>query len=136
MGLNVVPSSFGWELVEWKPFVHQSRAEIRGKPAEVFGELHDVLGIRDDTSTEGKIDLNLGTGAEPVHEFEGSGSESLPVFEDHPGHSFEKVGEVVLDEEPQTPAEHVPSILTDETLTREGTRKKRIKTLAGHTDLQ
>jgi len=72
MGLNAVPSSFGRELVEWKPLVHQFGVEIGAKPAEVFGEAHDVVEVGDDTSEEGKIDLNLGTEAEPVHEFEGS----------------------------------------------------------------
>jgi len=130
MGLNAVSSSFGWKLVEWKPLVHQIGAEIGGKPAEVFGEVHDVVDVE-----EGKIDLNLGTGAEPIHEFKGSGSESLLVFEDYPGDSFEKVGKIDLDEEPQTPTELIPSIPTDETLTREETRKRRVKTLVGHTDL-
>jgi len=78
MGLGAVPSCFEWELVEWKPLVQQSRAEIGGKPTEVFGGVHDVVKIGDDTSEEGKIDLNLGTGDVHVHEIGGSGS----VFED------------------------------------------------------
>jgi len=135
MGLNAVSSSFGWELVEWKPLVHQSRVEIKGKSVDVFGEVHDVVDVEDDTSEEGKIDLNLRTGAEPVHEFEGSGSESLLVFEDYPGDSFKKVGEIDLEEGLQTSTKPVPSIPTDETLTRERTRKRRVKTLAGRTDL-
>ena len=44
--------------------------------------MHDVVDVGDDTSEEGKINLNLGTGAEPVHEFGGRGFESFPVFED------------------------------------------------------
>jgi len=75
-------------LVEWKPLVQQSRAEIGGKPTEVFGEVHDVVEVGDDTSEEGKINLNLGTEDAPVHKIEGSGS----VFEDYPGDSFEKNG--------------------------------------------
>jgi len=136
MGLNDVPSNFGWELVEWKPMVHQSRAEIGLKPAEDFMEVHDVVEVEDDTSKEGtKIDLNLGTGAKPIHDFGGVGSESLPVFEDYPGNTFEKVEEIDLEEGPQTPIEPVPAVPTDETLTREGTRKRRIETLAECTDL-
>jgi len=77
----------------------------------------------------------LGTGADPVHDFRDVGSGSLPVFEDYPGNTFEKVGEIDLDEGPQTPNDPVPSIPTDETLTREGIRKRRIKTLAERTDL-
>ena len=88
IGLGAVPSCFGWELIEWKPLVHQSRAEIGGKPAEVFREVHDVVDVGDDTSEEGKIDLDLGTGDVPIHEIGGSGS----VFEDYSGVSFEKVG--------------------------------------------
>jgi len=77
----------------------------------------------------------LGTGSEPVRDFGEVSSESLPVFEDYPGDSFEKVGEIDLDEGPQTPSELVPPIPTGETLIGEGTRKKRIKTTAGRTDL-
>ena len=55
----------------------------------------DVVEVEDDTSEEGvKIDLNLGTGAEPIHDFGGICSESLPIFEDYPGDTFEKVGEM------------------------------------------
>jgi len=54
MGLDVVPSCFGWELVECKPLEQQSRAEIEGKSAEAFGEIHDAVEVGDDTSKEGK----------------------------------------------------------------------------------
>ena len=57
------------------------------------------------------------------------------MFEDYPGDTFQKVSEIDLDEGPQTPSEPVPSIPTNETLTREGIRKRRIKTLVGRTDL-
>jgi len=61
--------------------VHQFRPEIGVKPAEDFGEVYDVVEVEDDTSEEGvKIDLNLGTGAEPVRDFGGIGSKSLPMF--------------------------------------------------------
>jgi len=131
MGLGAVPSCFGWELVEWKPLVHQSRAEIGGKSAKVLREVHDVVEVGDDTSEEGKVDLNWGTGDAYVHEIGSSDS----IFEDYPGNSFEKMGGIDLEEGPQTPIEPVPSISSDETLTREGPRKKRVKTLAGCTDL-
>ena len=137
-GLNGVPSSFAWELVDWKPMVHQFMAETRVKPNEGSVEMCKVVKVEDDTSEEGvrkKIDLNLGTGAEPVHDFRDVGSELLPVFENYPGDTFEKVGEVDLEEGPQTPSELIPSISTDDTLTRDGTKKRRIKTLAGHTDI-
>jgi len=51
------------------------------------------------------------------------------------GDSFEKVGEINLEEDPQTPTEPVPSVPSDETLTSAELRKKRLKTLAGRTDL-
>jgi len=50
MGLNDVLSSFRRELVEWKPMVHQFRAEIGVKPAEDFVEVCDVVEVEDDTS--------------------------------------------------------------------------------------
>ena len=98
MGLDAVPSCFRRELVEWKPLVQQCRAEIGGEPTEIFGDVHDVVEVGDDTSEEGKIDLDIGTGDALVHEIGGSGS----IFEDYPGDSFEKVGEIDLEEEPQT----------------------------------
>ena len=84
-----------------------------------------------DTFEEGKIELDLGTGDVPVHEVGVGG----PVFEDYPADSFEKVSEIDLEEDPQTPSEPVPSISSVETLTREEPRKKRAKTLVGRTDL-
>jgi len=133
-GFNDVPSSFGWELVEWKPIVHQIRFETRVRPDEGFVEVVEVVEVEDDAPEEGvgpKINLDLGTGSGPARDF----GESLPLFEDYPGDTLEKVGEVDLDEGPQTPSEPVPPIPTDDILTREGIRQKRIKIPAGHTDL-
>jgi len=68
------------------------------KLVEDFVKVCDVVEVGDDTSEEGvKIDLNLGTGDEPILDFQ---VESLPVFEDYPGDTFEKVGEIDLNEEP------------------------------------
>ena len=78
-----------------------------------------------------KINLDLGTGSEPVLDFGYVSFESLPVFEDYPGDTFEKVGEIEIDEGLKTPSEPIPNAPTTETLTREGMRKKRIKTTAG-----
>ena len=114
-----------------KPLEQQSRAEIEGKSAEVFGEIHDVVDVGDDTSEEGKIELDLGIGDVSVHEIGGGG----PILEDYQGDSFEKVGEIDLEEDSQTPSEPVPSISSVEILTRDEPRKKRVKTLAGHTGL-
>jgi len=71
------------------------------------------------------------TGDMPVHKVEGVDS----FLEDYSGDVFEKVGEVNLDETPQTPSEPVLTIPLDETPTTAEPRKKRIKTLAGRTDL-
>jgi len=71
LGLDVVSSYFGWELVVWKPLEQQSRAKSEKNSAGVFGEIHDAVEVREDTSKEGKIDLDLGTGEVPVHEFGG-----------------------------------------------------------------
>ena len=137
-GLGDVPSGFGWELVECKPLVHQIWSETGVRPDEGFVEVCEVVEVEDDVSEEGlgpKIDLDLGTGNEPVLDFGDVSSESLPVFEDYQGDTFEKVGEIDLDEGPQTPSEPVPPVPTGETLTWEGIRKKRIKTTARRTDL-
>jgi len=74
LGLDAAPSCFGWELVVWKPLEEQFRAELEGKPAEVFGEVHKVMKIGEETSEEGKIEMDLGTGDTPVHEVGGGDS--------------------------------------------------------------
>ena len=75
--------------------------------------------------------MDLGTGDEPVHEVGGGDS----IFKDHPGDLFEKTGEINLEEDSQTPVEPVLSVSSVETLTSDKPRKKRVKTLAGRTDL-
>jgi len=45
LGLDAVPSYFGWELVVWKPLEQQSRAEIEKKSAEVFREIHNAVEV-------------------------------------------------------------------------------------------
>jgi len=71
-------------LVVWKPLEQQSRAESEEKSAEVFGEIHNVVEVGDDTSEEEKIELDLGIGEVLVHEIGGGGS----IFQDYPGDSF------------------------------------------------
>jgi len=97
-------------------------------------EVHDEIEIDDDRA-EGigpQIELDLGTGFDHVRDF---GDELFSEIEDHLGESFEKMGEIDLNEGEQTPTEPVPSIPTTGTLIREEPRKKRIKTTAGRTDL-
>jgi len=88
-------------LVEWEPRIEQSRKEIDGKPARVFGEIHEILEIGEEISEEGKIELDLGTRDPHVHGVGGGD----PILEDYLGDSFEKVGEINLEEDPQTPTE-------------------------------
>ena len=137
-GFIDVSSGFGWDLVEWKPSVHQIGSETGVRPDEGFVEVCKVVEVEDDVSEEGfgpKINLDLETGSEPVRDFGEVSSKTVPVSEDYPGDTFAKVGEIDLDEGPQTPSEPVPPVPTSGTLTKEGTRKKRIKTTVRHTDL-
>jgi len=87
--------------------------------------------IGEETSEEGKIDVEMGIGNLPVHRAEGGDF----IFEDYPGDAFEKVGEIDLEETPQTPSEPVLTVPSSETPTTGELRSKRIKTLAGCTDL-
>ena len=114
LGLDSVPSSFGWELVEWKPKIGGSRTEIEEKLGDEFVEIHEEIEVKDDQG-EGfgpQIKLDLGTGSDPIRDF---GEELFHEIEDHPGESFEKVGDIDLTEKDQTPTEPVPSTPTLET---------------------
>jgi len=89
--------------VEWKLSADQIGSERRVRPDE-------VVEVEDDVSGEDlvpKIDLDLGIGSEPVLDFGDVSSESLPIFEDYPGDTFEKVGEIDINEGLQTPSEPV-----------------------------
>jgi len=57
------------------------------------------------------------------------------ILEDYPGDSFVKVGEINLEEDRPTSSELVLSVPSDEALTIAEPRRKRVKTLAGRTDL-
>jgi len=134
LGLASVPFKFGWELVEWKPKINQSRVDFKVKSVDEFVEVHDEIEIEDDQA-DGfgpQIELNLGTGSNPVRDF---GDELVLEIEDHLADSFEKVGDIDLTEGEQTPTEPVPSIPTNGNLTGEEPRKKRVKTTAGRFDL-
>ena len=86
-------------------------------------EVHDEVEIEDNQAEgfEPQIELNLGTRSDPICDF---GDELFPKIEDHSGDSFEKGGDIDLNEEEQTPIEPVPSISTTGTLTREEPQKK------------
>ena len=55
-------------------------------------------------------------------------------YEDFQGDDFEKVGEFMPEETPQTPANPAPEISSEQTPSSAEPRNKRIKTLAGRTD--
>jgi len=73
----------------------------------------------------------MGTGDVPVHEMEVGDSH----FEDYPGEDFEKVGDFTPEKTSQTPAEPILESPSEETPSSAESRRKRIKTLAGRTDL-
>jgi len=75
--------------------------------------------------------VEMGTGDSPVRRAEGGDS----IFEDYPGDAFKKVREIDLEQTPQTPSEPVLTVSSGETPTTGEPRRKRIKTLAGRTDL-
>ena len=86
----------------------------------------------------------MGTGEEPILADIGMRTGETPVlraeagdscFEDYPGDDFEKVREITPEETPQSPSDPVPEIRTEETSSSAEPRRKRIKTLAGRTDL-
>jgi len=93
--------------------------------------VHAVEVIEEETSDKGKFNVEMGTGDTPVHRVGGGDS----IHEDYLGDSFEKVGEINLEEDPKTPSEPVISVPSDETPTTAEPRKRRVKTLAGRTDL-
>ena len=70
-----------------------------------------MVEIRDEPSVEGKAVEELGTGDSPVHWMKAGDS----GFEDYPGDTFEKVGEITPEETPQTPSEPVLAVLSEET---------------------
>ena len=76
-------------------------------------------------------DVEMGTGDIPVH---GIG-EGDSHFKDYPGDDFEKVGEYTPEETSQSPSTPTPEKPAEETPASSESRKKRIKTLAGRTDL-
>jgi len=73
------------------------------RPDAGFAEVYEAVDVEDAISEEGfgsNIDLDLGIGSELVRDFGKVSSESLSVFEDYLGDTFEKVGETDLDEGP------------------------------------
>jgi len=140
-GLGDVPSRFVWKLVEWKPTVEQSESKGGLGPNEVFTDVFEVLEVVDDVSEEGSVPeniLGLGdfeTGPEPIPNFSEIRIESPLVFEDKLDDPFDKVADINVNEEPETPHETIQSTPVDKPQTGEGLRRKRIKTPAGRIDL-
>jgi len=48
VGLESVPFSFGWELVERKPKIYGSRNEFEEKLGDEFVEIHEEIEVKDD----------------------------------------------------------------------------------------
>jgi len=127
------------EVEEKEPEVFQPQIELGLKnlsdlgepPVEAAGEVPTVVEIRDEPSVEGKTVEELGTRDSPVHGMEAGESS----YEDYPRDTFEKVREITPEETPQTPSEPVLTIPSEETPSSTEPRRKRIKTLAGRTDL-
>jgi len=134
LGLDGVLFRFGWELVEWQPKIVESRAESGENLCDEFVEIHEEIEVEDEQCEVfgPQIELDLGTGLDPVRDF---GEEMIHEIADHPGDTFEKVGDIELTEEVQTPTELVSSTPSTENLTGEEPRKKRVKTIAGRFDL-
>ena len=87
--------------------------------------------------------MEEGIGTEPVPEEAVREVEAVPVqgtgegdlhFEDFPGDEFDKVGDFTSEESSQTPPAPVPEHPA-ETPSSDEPRKKRVKSLAGRTDL-
>jgi len=90
-------------LIEWKPLTQQSRVEIGRTFTEIFKDVedvHEIVNVGNDTSEEGKGDLETGDD-DPVHSFGGGDF----ILEDYLGDSFLKknLKKIQLEEEPQTP---------------------------------
>jgi len=73
----------------------------------------------------------MGTGEMPVREIEVGDFH----YEDFQGDDFEKVGEFVPEETPQTPTDPALEISSEQTPSSAEPQRKRIKTLARRTDL-
>ena len=86
--LEYVPLCFYWQLVEWKSLTQQSRVKMGGTFTEIFKDVedvHEIVNVGDDTSEEGKGDLETGDGV-PVH---GIGGGDF-ILKDYRGDSLEK----------------------------------------------
>ena len=134
LGLDSVPFRFGWELLEWQPKIIESRVESGENLCDEFMETHEEIKVEDEQAEVfgPQIELDLGIGSDPVRDF---GEEMIHEIADQPGDTFEKVGDIDLIKEEQTPTEPVSSTPSTENLTREEPRKKRVKTTAGRFDL-
>jgi len=132
MGLGDQPERTVEETVH---DVEQARTGVKSVLEMVkdrSGEKPDLMEVEGAVGT-GELVLEEaveGTGAMPVQE---TGAGDLH-FEDYPGDDFEKVGEFTPEETSQTP----PAPISEhpaETPSSAEPRKKRIKTLAGRTNL-
>jgi len=101
LDLGDVPVKFRWELAVLKPVVEQLRSD------GVFESGLEFRGLG--TKSESVPDVSgFETRAEPVSDVGKAEIEPSPIFEDFLGTSFDnldRVADIDLDEEPQTPIE-------------------------------
>jgi len=101
LDLGDVPVKFGWELAVLKQVVEQLRSN------GVFESGLEFRGLG--TKSESVPDVSgFETRAEPVSDVGKAEIEPSPIFEDFLGTSFDnldRVADIDLDEEPQTPIE-------------------------------
>ena len=136
-------------MIIWKPFGVQFGSKAVLGPNEVGVDVIDVLDesspseddgdsniVRAETGSEPVSEMgDLGTGLEPVPEVGEVGVEPPSIFEENVDMSFDKVADFERDEEVDPPVVIVQPKIISLPQPIEGPKKKRIKTLAGRTNL-
>jgi len=128
LGLTDIPPEFGWDLVLFEPITEQSGAETQPE----FDD--DMSG-----SEEGSAVLHndswafvlAETGSASVPDPRRPQIEPKPVFEDRLDDFSERVADIDLDEEPETPIEIVQTRPVQIPQTSEGPRKAKNQSAYG-----
>jgi len=74
----------------------ENPSDLGEPPIEAAGEVPAMMEIEEEPSVEGNAVEELRTGASPVHGMEADDF----CFEDYPGDTFEKVGEITPEHTP------------------------------------
>jgi len=149
LGLGEIPFEFGWKLVILKPFGVQFGSKAVLGPNEADFDVVDVLDESSPSENDGDSDTvrietepepiskmgDLGIGPEPVPEVGEVGVEPPPLIEKNVDVSFDKVADFERDEEIDTPVVIVQPKPIRLPQPGEGPKRKRIKILAGRTNL-